>query len=107
MHTQGEWEINPKDIRFSINCGDKHIAMVNCYNAPQEQFRVTEKEAVANAKLIAAAPKTAKTAEKLVKAIQDIRAQQWGMEYGGKPGRKAIANVEKITEQALKDAGVE
>ena len=53
--TKGEWKIDDR-VKFAINVGRKHIAMVNVFNAVEPEIRVTENEGLANARLIAAAP---------------------------------------------------
>ena len=58
--TQGEWTLN-KAVRTGVNCGRKHIAMVNIL--PDEQ------EHEANARLIASAPMLLHCLEQLVERI--------------------------------------
>ena len=54
-HTEGKWKIDDR-VRYSINVGNKHIAMVNVYNAVEPERRIDCNEGLANARLIAAAP---------------------------------------------------
>tara|TARA_R110000803_G_scaffold95395_5_gene163389 strand:- start:2890 stop:3210 length:321 start_codon:yes stop_codon:yes gene_type:complete len=53
--TKGKWKADLESLA-SINCGEKHIAMVNYFNTHNKDNCVNEAECVANANLIAAAP---------------------------------------------------
>lgn len=55
-HTPGPWTVDESHINGSINAGNKHIAMANFYNSPDENFRVDREQQIANAQLISAAP---------------------------------------------------
>jgi hypothetical protein len=51
-HTATPWHVDSSRVKYAINSGDKHIAIVSCY---VEQAG-DESENEANARLIAAAP---------------------------------------------------
>jgi len=53
--TKGKWKADLKSLA-SINCGEKHIAMVNYFNTHNKDNCVNEAECVANAHLMATAP---------------------------------------------------
>ena len=72
-HTPGPWEIGP-DYRTAVNCGDKHIAMVNFYNSPTTDLRVVGEEHKANACLIALAPALASALREAWAEIDRLKA---------------------------------
>lgn len=62
QHTPEPWEISKSGPRYSINAGDRHIAMVSCYVRKDGD---EEEENIANASLMAAAPE-------LLDALEDL-----------------------------------
>jgi len=102
-HTQGEWFVNPRSSR-NVRCGSKTIA--NC-----SQGQNGENEEIANAKLIAAAPKMLEALELIINTCnpKDVtkHKQSHGMDLGefyvgscSTPSNKAI----HIAIDALKKA---
>lgn len=85
--TQGEWVVNETTLA-SVNCNKKHIAMVNFFNSGKEDA-VTEKECIANAHLISAAPDMYAELKKLIKEINDLSS----VEYGEYPCTKKAENI--------------
>lgn len=57
MHTKGKWEVDDTRISTAVNCGAKHIAMVNYSDKGKfHPSSVYAEEHAVNARLIAAAP---------------------------------------------------
>ena len=70
--TKGKWEID-EDLKYSINTGKKHIAMVNHYNSPNPELCVWGEESLANARLIAAAPELYEACKKALSSIKALK----------------------------------
>ena len=68
--TKGEWLLDEMSCHGAINSGGKHIAMVNCYESPQEENRVSRSEQLRNAYLISASPNMLNALEFCVEAIR-------------------------------------
>src|SRR5690554_4373697 len=66
---QGEWTVNEK-IMVAVNCGKKHIALVNIYNDGTDKS-VLKDECLANAHLISAAPDMYRALQNINQAIID------------------------------------
>jgi len=66
--TQGKWEID-LGHRFAVNCGKKHIAMVNVFTDKDTEVSVCEEEGLSNACLIAAAPELLTACKELTKLL--------------------------------------
>lgn len=79
MHTPGPWDVNWIGPRYSVNqsvdYGNKHIAMVSCFESRAEE----DAENRANARLIAAAPDLLEALELCYKSMMlgcaDVDAQ--------------------------------
>lgn len=72
QHTQGKWEIDDTRQRTSVNCGDKHVAMVNFFDGgPNSSRTVIGEEHKANARLIGNASR-----------MYDVL---WMLAFGGDP----------------------
>jgi len=68
--TQGTWTID-KTVLSAINCGKKHIAMINCYNCgPTNPSTVDMEEHNANVYLISAAPDMYKILELIEEGVE-------------------------------------
>lgn len=71
-HTQGKWEIDDTRWRTSVNCGDKHVALVNFFDGgPDDPRTVAGEEHAANARLIGNASR-----------MYDVL---WMLAFGGDP----------------------
>jgi hypothetical protein len=89
-HTPGPWTAN-RDLKTSINAGEKHIAMVNFWKSPNDASSVYGDEHEANGRLIASAPD-------LLAALKVMSAHYSGSLDYQPPyvamGRAAIAKAE-------------
>lgn len=73
-YTKGEWKVD-KEVRTSINCGDKHICMVNWYNSIDPKTRVIGEEHEANIRLIVNAPRMKKMIEEIFEILHSKNPQ--------------------------------
>lgn len=98
-HTPGPWIMDTK-LRTSIDSGEKHIAMVNCYKGASGYMRQEEHDA--NARLIAAAPDML---EVLVEFCRSNCGDQFCTVYkcGGCFLLPAKAAVEKATGKKIEE----
>lgn len=55
--TQGDWKADNTHCRTAINCGEKHVCMVNCGQSIEPSRHISVEEHEANVRLIANAPK--------------------------------------------------
>lgn len=68
--SDGEWLIDSSRLKTAINCGSKHICMVNHFNlGPDNPETVQGEEHDANCRLIASAPEMYKLIEKYEQAM--------------------------------------
>lgn len=63
--TPGPWEIRTT-VHTAIDKGNKHIAMVNFYNHPDESMRIDEEEHQANVRLISKTPELLTTLKEML-----------------------------------------
>src|SRR5690554_2584188 len=74
---QGEWTVNEK-IMVAVNCGQKHIALVNIYNDGTDKS-VLKDECLANAHLISAAPDMYRALQSLMEEFGDFEDDGSGL----------------------------
>ena len=66
--TQGDWKADNTHCRTAINCGEKHVCMVNCSQNIDPNKHISKEEHEANVRLIVNSPELLKI------VISDIRS---------------------------------
>ena len=90
---QCDWVVDEK-VMAAVNCGEKHIAMVNSYNDGTDRA-VLKDECLANAHLISAAPDMYRALRGLLEAHRHVYGLDGAWDSEVKAAEAALAKADR------------